>query len=403
MDVYILDSNLRRTEIVESYESMIWTERYYGFGDFQLDIDPSLAERDLFTQGTPISLNLSERIMLVDTAQIAHNEDGKKILTVKGKSLEAVLNQRPNQYAFYDGTPVTEQAWGAGSQGSGTPGDIIRWLLDTYTRLNTWIPADNLPFLVAGTVNSTAGAIAEFSEEVALRANMDTLYNSVKNIAEVYRLGVRLVWREGKDVLGGANPSKLYWEVYTGWDRTTGQHVNDPVVFSESLDNLTDTVELTSSAGWKNMAYVTHPEQTRIVYASGIDPSIAGFDRKVLIVDASDISGLTGTPLATAMDQRGREELAKNDIAIGFDGKIAQNGTYVYGTHYKLGDLVEQRSSSGVITNMTVTEQIFASDETGEQSYPTLSYLSTTSPGTWNSIAAGKVWYDYTSEVWATV
>jgi hypothetical protein len=402
MEVYTLDSNLRRNEIVESFESMIWTERYGAWGDFQLDIDPALAERDLFTQGTPIAINKSERIMTVDTAQIAHNADGKKVLTVKGKSLEAILEQRPNQYEFYAGAPVTEQAWGPVTPGN-TPGNIIRALLDNFTRTNTLIPADNLPFLSAGTINSTSGAIAEFAEAVSLRGSMDTLYNTVKNIADVYRLGFRLVWREGGSVLGGSNPSKLYWEVYTGWNRTTDQLVNDPVIFAESLDNLTDTVELTTTAGWKNMAYVTHPLMTRIVYATGIDPAIAGFDRKVLIVDASDISGLTGTPLSTAMDQRGREELSKNDIAIGFDGKISQNSSYIYGTHYKLGDLVEQRSSTGIITNMTVTEQIFVSDTTGEKSYPTLSYLSTTTPGTWNSIAAGKVWYDYTSEVWATV
>lgn len=398
MDVYILDSNLRRTEMVESFESMIWTERYSAWGDFQLDIDPVLAERDLFTQGTPIAIDKSERVMTVDTAQITHNEDGKKVLTVKGKSLEAVLEQRPNQYGFYTGAAAVEVVFP-----SATPGTTLRGLLDSCTRVNTQIPSDNLPFLVAGTINSTSGAIAEFSDAVLLRTNLDTLYNTVKNIADVYRLGFRLVWREGPDPLGGALPSKLYWEVYTGWNRTTLQSVNDPVVFSEALDNLTDTVELTSTAGWKNIAYVFHPEQSRIVYASGIDPSISGFDKKILIVDASDISDLTGSALSSAMDQRGREELAKNDIAIGFDGKIAQNGTYVYGTHYKLGDLVEQRSASGIITNMTVTEQIFVSDQTGEKSYPTLTYLSTTSPGTWNSIAAGKVWYDYTTEVWATV
>lgn len=398
MDVYILDNHLRRTEMVESFESMIWTERFSAWGDFQLDIDPVLAERDLFVQGTPIAINKSERVMVVDTAQIAHNEDGKKILTVKGKSLEAVLEQRPNQYGFFAGDPAIEVAFS-----SATPGATIRGLLDSCTRVNTQIPEDNLPFLVSGTINSTSGAIAEYSEAVLLRTNLDTLYNTVKNIADIYHLGFRLVWREGMDPLGGAIPSKLYWEVYTGWNRTTLQSVNDPVVFSEALDNLTDTVELTSTAGWKNIAYVFHTEQSRIVYASGIDPSISGFDKKVLIVDASDISDLTGTPLATAMDQRGREELAKNDIAIGFDGKIPQNSAYIYGTHYKLGDLVEQRSASGIITNMTVTEQIFVSDTTGEKNYPTLTYLSTTSPGTWNSIAAGRVWYDYTTEVWATV
>ena len=36
MDVYVLDSNFKKLDVVDAYESIIWTTRYYTSGDFEL-------------------------------------------------------------------------------------------------------------------------------------------------------------------------------------------------------------------------------------------------------------------------------------------------------------------------------------------------------------------------------
>ena len=36
MDVTILNTNLDAVSIVDTYESFIWTDRYYAYGDFEL-------------------------------------------------------------------------------------------------------------------------------------------------------------------------------------------------------------------------------------------------------------------------------------------------------------------------------------------------------------------------------
>lgn len=36
MDVTILNTNLDAVSIVDMYESFIWTDRYYAYGDFEL-------------------------------------------------------------------------------------------------------------------------------------------------------------------------------------------------------------------------------------------------------------------------------------------------------------------------------------------------------------------------------
>ena len=36
MDVMILNTDLDAVAIVDTYESFIWTDRYYAYGDFEL-------------------------------------------------------------------------------------------------------------------------------------------------------------------------------------------------------------------------------------------------------------------------------------------------------------------------------------------------------------------------------
>jgi len=386
MEIYILDDTLRRTEIVESYESMIWTQRYSAYGDFELRMDPSLAEAPLFVQGTRLACDKSNRVMVIDTVENTFKEDGTKTLIISGKSLESVLNERPNQRAFATAGAIAEKL-----TLTGLPAAIIRTLFDDICRINSVIPTDNIPYIQSGEI-SPGDTIPEPSDVVTILTEIDTLYNTIKNISDIYRLGFRLI-RPAED-------SKLYFEVYTGFNRTTSQTVNTAVVFSAELDNLTDTTELTSTALLKNVAYVFSPNGSRIVYAVGTDPSIAGFEKKVLIVNASDIDLVAGTPLNAALDQRGAEELAKTGVIIGFDGQIPSLISYVYGVDYKLGDIVEKRNDKGTTSQMRVTEQIFVSDAEGDKSYPTLTLDAVITAGSWDSIAGNKAWDDYTTQTW---
>ncbi len=45
MDIWVLDENLEAVDIVETFNSFIWTDRYNEYGDFELRIsidDPSV-------------------------------------------------------------------------------------------------------------------------------------------------------------------------------------------------------------------------------------------------------------------------------------------------------------------------------------------------------------------------
>jgi hypothetical protein len=216
-----------------------------------------------------------------------------------------------------------------------------------------------------------------------------TVYDAIAQICSTYNLGFRLL-RE-------YDTSNLWFDIYSGSDRTTGQSTLAPVVFAPGLDNLENTKELTIVENAKNVAYVFSPAGFEMVYPEDVDPDVEGFERRVLVVNASDITS-ENPDVSAALIQRGKEELAKNRTYQAFDGEISQNSSYKYGIHYNLGDLIEMRNEDGIANNMRVTEQIFVSDKEGERAYPTLTLNVFINTGSWLSWMKDKTWLDLDSD-----
>ena len=89
MEWYILDDNLQRDEIIEGFESFIWTERYQGWGDFQILIISTPETRNAFQPGVRIGMKFSYRVMTIETVQDDLGDDGTKKLTITGRSIVA--------------------------------------------------------------------------------------------------------------------------------------------------------------------------------------------------------------------------------------------------------------------------------------------------------------------------
>jgi hypothetical protein len=98
MELYVLDNEFRRTEVIDKFESLVWTERFQSYGDFELYIYPTQKVKNLIIQGTRLICNKSNRIMVVDQIENKIETDGKKILIIKGTSLEKILQDRIASY-----------------------------------------------------------------------------------------------------------------------------------------------------------------------------------------------------------------------------------------------------------------------------------------------------------------
>lgn len=380
MEAYILDSLFRREKVVDSFDSLIWTERWNSVGDFQLDIASTLEHRSVFKPGVYLAINESHRVMKVETVETDDSE-GKTSLRVSGRSLESILDDRvvKNNFTTFD----------LADTHTGTPGDIARAMFDHICRPPGGLaPEDVIPMLVTGSFLSQ-GNIPEFAETITWEQKPASLYDALVKICQTYDLGFRLV-RE-------YDTSKLYFDVYTGDDRTTRQLVFTPVVFSPTLENITNMKELVSTEGSKNVAYVFSPDGTRIVYGPNVDPDIDGFERNIIVVNTTVDPAAPN--IQDALQLAGEQALRQNRDLDLFDGEISQRGVYKYGTDYGLGDYIEMRGLDGSVQFKRVTEQIFVSDAEGDRSYPTLSSDKYNSTGNWWTTEQ-RMWIEFTTEFW---
>lgn len=385
MEVYILDSLYRRVEVIDKFESLIWTERFSAAGDFQLEILSSLDNRIRFPVGTRFAMTDSYRVMTVETVEDVTDDEGRRILKIKGPSLENVFVQR---LAYPDDTTnlTDNPKWIL----TGTPKEIADQLFHDICVTGVFDTGDIISGITEDNI-FPADTIDFPIDEITYLLDPKDLYTALKDLCDVYLMGFRLV----RDLDGS-----LHFDVYMGSDRTTQQTGLPAVVFSPDLENLRNTSLLMTSALYKNTAYVLSPVGIEIVYSLDVDSTVAGFERRVLIVVAQDITDPTPATATALMIQRGEEELAKNRKLTVLDGEIAAVSQFKYGVHYNLGDLVELRDDDGSTSIMQVTEQIFVSDKEGDRSFPTLSVNQFIQPDSWVTFDVSDEWIDFTTEEW---
>lgn len=377
MEIYLLDDLYRRVSVVDKFESLIWTERYASRGDFELQMHSKSENRTLFPIGQRFVIEQSTRVMTVETIEDSVDEEGKATLTFKGYSLEMILDRRLALAALTDLT--TNPKWNI----TGLPAAVAAQIFHDICVTGTLNAGD----IIAGVNESSIyppDTIPAPADSITYEIDPQTVYAAIKYLCDVYDMGFRLVRSQTNN--------ELYFDIYTGSDRTTQQTDLPAVVFSPELANLKNTKELTTVALYKNVAYVMSPVGHEVVYAQDVDPSVAGFNRSVLLVIADDIEDVDPEDASERMIQRGREALAQNRQLAAFDGELTANSGYNYGTHYHLGDLVEQQSGSGSSSVLRVTEQIFISDANGDRNFPTLTINRFITPGSWDDYDPSEDW-----------
>lgn len=387
MEVYTLDSLYRRENVVDMFESLIWTERVAAFGDFELTVISTPETRRMLKTGVRLTHNETYRTATIETFEDSVDGEGRALLTVRGRTLEMVFEDRVLKWSMTDLT--VEPEWLA----TQTPRQLV---LDMYWRIcmtGALNASDILNYPIGSGIFPT-DTISESLDPITMKIEPQSLYSGMKKVCDMYDMGFRLV--------RNVDSSQIYLDVYTGCDRTSSQSTFAPVIFSPDLDNLQNTKELTTTALYKNTAYVFSPVGTAVVYADLVDPAVAGFERRILLVMAQDVTTTVPADATAQMIAKGKEELAKHRNLSAFDGELNQNSAYKYGIDYNLGDLVEMRNVDGVTNKMRVVEQIFVSDSEGERSYPTLALNQFITAGSWLAWDYNQEWFDLDTNTTST-
>lgn len=377
MEYYTLTDTLQKDELIQGFKSVIWTERYNVPGEFQIVTKSTFNSRAQLAVGTRITRQGSTYIGTVETLVDDEDDAGIRLITVTGRFMEQMLEDRVAISALADTTTVPNWVL------SGTPRVIVQELFDAICVRGIISQGDLIPFFTFGTLLPT-GNLPEESDTITVTLQPQSLLSAIVQLCQQYNYGFRFV-KDGEK-------GRIYFEIYLGNDRTTGQSLYNPVVFDPNMDNLSQISLLSSTVGYKNVAYVLAANGAAIVYGPTGDPTSSGADRRVLLVSSSN-SGTAGLDLDIALQAEGQLALGQQRLIYAFDGQLPPTSNYVYGVDYNLGDKVEERNQDNTGNHMIVTEQIFASDETGETAYPTLSLFSVIVPGSYLAWTPGTESY----------
>jgi len=360
-DLYLLDYNFKKTQLVEDYDSLVWTERYSTSGEFELDVKDYYLLSQRLSQYKYLSFSESRQIMQIESANVSTESPDGRIVKLTGNSLETFLNQRNTAEG-------STQAAGVAEIITSSPAGIIDYLVNEYCVNTSTAGAVNvIPGLsiLPANVYPPASTAA-----VSLSLTRGPLYDLIASIAAQYGLGFVI----------GADANPLGFQVYTGIDRTDKTNPQLYMEYSADANNFSPTSYLESIQNFKNHARVLGAKTGTDVYAPGVDATVSGFDRRTIVVQNSEIGADTDNPTTIAEDraqlaQLGYQTLAdiNNRYTHMTDGEIDQKNWNK--VSYGLGDLVMVKDLLGNRTKCQITESVWSVDGTGRKLTPTFTAI----------------------------
>lgn len=387
VEVYVLDSNYLRSDLLEGFFNLSWSERFQEPGTCEIVVPHNPTNVVLYATGTLIGLNISDRVMVVEKSYEEVSDDGAKTLKVVCNEVVNILKDR---VAWKDAAALGEEPeWVR----RGTPKEIVDWvvgraIVGLYTPMSA---QDKIPGILTRSTYPPDNIPPHESSISVILKDPKNVLEYIKEICEGYKLGFRL-YRDHN--VGG-----LCYNTYSGSDRTIGQGDLEPVVFSQSLDNIQNQSLMESFEDYATSIYVYSKRKFTHVYREGFDPNKSvGLKRHVGLLKVDEPEELVTVADVTAYHwELGLRELEKLSPIFLLEGEIAKTTQYVYNKHYYLGDLVSFQGLNGYANNMRVVEYTISIDSGETKHYPTLSVETLLEPGSWANAGADE-WESVTGE-----
>lgn len=325
---------------VNQYESLIWPDKFNGFGTFELWAPITDENSQYFKKGNILWCG-GDNAAVIEIVKSEIDEIGTKTYNVKGRTLEMLL--------------TTRIIWGTynavNKDASTAMYEIVNQNCVNPSNANRKIPylklAEDLKLGGKITYQKTGGEV----------------YDSLSTIASTYDLGFSVLFKP--------KTKELIFEVVEGVDRTVEQSTNDPVEFSTELEDLLSSSYYTNDQDVKNVAFVQGEGSgsSRKSVTSGETDS-KGFGRRELYVDARDLQStsvnengeeqnLSPTEYTQVLTQRGDDKLSECKTTETFEAQIRVFGDvqYEFGVDYKKGDKVTVRDDQlNVVVSARITE-----------------------------------------------
>lgn len=352
MELLVLNKNFESVAVIDVYESMIWTDRYNAYGDFELyfAMDANLLE--YLRVDYYLWMKDSEHCMIIENLKINADSENGNHLIVTGRSLESILERRI--------------IWGQQIFNGNLQNGI-------QTMLNECIISPSISdrkiedFIF---IPSTDPKIT--SLKIDHQYTGDCLYDVIKGLCEENNIGFKIVLTD---------ENQFAFSLYAGVDRSYDQTENPYVVFSPNFENIINSNYFSSKLEFRNVTLIAGEGEgaSRRTLTVG---SAAGLERRELFTDARDISSdtengvLTNAEYMAQLRARGLKNLANHVITTAFEGEVEATRLFKYGKDFFIGDIVQIANEYGNEGSAFVSELVISNSEDGLSIYPTFKTIS---------------------------
>lgn len=337
MNIFVMNDNFETISIIDSYESVIWTDRYIGYGDFEIYAPFSFDLLNKVKQDYYLTVLDSEHMMIIESVEILSDTDKGNRLKITGKSLESILSRR----IMWRTTRYT-----------GSLQNSIQSIL-TSTIINPTIAdrkIDNFIFEASDDERITSLTIdEEFTDD-------QNVYDIIVDLCQRNFIGYKVTLN---------SQNQFVFKLYMGIDRSYNQLTNPYVVFSPNYENIINSNYIDSTEKLKNITLVVG-SQTSLTVGSG-----EGLLRREIYTDGQGIQPEEVQDYNEALRLLGRYTLQDNSRVKNFEGEVDAVRMFVYGTDFFIGDVVQISNEYGIEGSARVMEFIKSDDASGSKAYPT--------------------------------
>ncbi len=352
MEVLVLNTEFEAVSLIDTFESLIWTDRYYEAGDFEIYTAATTEMLQLLRPDYYLWCKESEHMMIIEGLEIKSDfEDGNKLI-VTGRSLESILDRRV--------------IWGQTNIDDTLQNGIKKLLnLNIINPENDNRKIDNFIFEETDDIN----ILSMFLQTQYFGEN---LYESIVDICKSNEVGFKITLND---------ENQFVFKLYYGVDRTYNQIEYPAVIFSNNFDNLINSDYVTTKKDFKTLAFIAGEGEgdDRYDTAISIDGNYTGINRREIYTNAtgtsrkSDDRTLTDAEYAAQLQQKGMEDLSTRIITESFEGEITSD-MFKYDEHYYMGDIVEVANEYGNESEPRIIEYIYSQSKNELKYYPTFGY-----------------------------
>lgn len=353
MEPLILNEKFEQIDVLDTFESLIWTDRFSAYGDFEIYTSANKSIIDKAQANYYLWVEDSEHSMIIEDFDLESDTEFGNHYTITGRSLESILTRRI--------------VWKQTVLDGYLEGQIEKLLNE-----NVINPSDQNRKIQNFVFEKSSDPFIE-ALKIQSQFTGDKVYDAIKKICDTVNIGFKVTFND---------KNQFVFKLYSGSDRSYDQIVNPYVVFSPNFENIINSNYTESYRSLATVGLVAGEGEGAARKTAVVgDNTSSGLNRREIFVDARDISSqidsgtLTNAQYDAMLVSRGNEKMTEHTVIKAFDGEVETTQLYRYGENFFMGDIVQLENEYGSTSKVRITEYIYSENKEGYSAYPTFVVL----------------------------